>query len=99
MMFVGNQHFDVQNELNICEFENEDAPKRTSASADPRINFSLMMMSLWVRIWCSCLVLLNIFLSVSPSPSLVTMSLKKSIGVSRVNKWTRKPVYQRRENC
>ena len=40
---------DEEDALNLCEFENQDATKITSASADSRINFSRMIMSLWVR--------------------------------------------------
>ena len=49
VMFVRNRHVDEQDALNLCEFENQDATKITSASADSRINFSRMIMSLWVR--------------------------------------------------
>ena len=39
---------------------------------------------------CLCLLLMTIFLSVSPfSPSFVTMSSSKPTGVGRVNRWTR----------
>ena len=38
-MFVRNQHIDERIEL-TCIFENQDAAKITSASADSRINFS-----------------------------------------------------------
>ena len=66
----------------MCEFENKDATKITSALADSRINFSWTMMSLLVRTLCLCLALMTILLSVSPfSPSFVTMSSSKQIGV------------------
>ena len=59
--FVRDRYVSEQNELNMCEFEGQDATKITSASADSRINFSWMMMSLWVRTLCWCLVLMTIF--------------------------------------
>ena len=58
VMFVRNQHTDEQQELNMCEFESQDATKITSASADSRINFSRTMRSLLVRTSCLCLVLM-----------------------------------------
>ena len=43
-----------------------------------------------VKTLCLCLVLMTVFLCVSPfSPGLVTMSSSKPIGVVRVNRWTR----------
>ena len=97
-MFVRNQHINEQNELNMCEFESQDATKITSASADSRINFSWMMMSRCVRTLCLCLVLMTIFLSDSSfSLSLVNMSSSNSSGAARVNRWTRKTTEQRRE--
>ena len=47
MVFVKGQLIGEQNELNMCEFECQHATKITSASADSRINFSWMIMSLW----------------------------------------------------
>ena len=46
-------------------FENEDATKIMSAVAHSRIYFSWTMVSFLVRTLCLCLVLMNIFLSVS----------------------------------
>ena len=93
VMFVRNQHTDEQQELNMCEFESQDATKITSVSADSRINFSRTMRSLLVRTSCLCFVLMTIVLSVSRvSPSIVTISSSKSIGVGRVNKWYQKPI-------
>ena len=70
-------------------FENQDATKITSALADSRIYFSWTMVSFLLRTLRLCLVLMTIF-SVSPiSPSFVTMSSSKPIGVGRVNRWTR----------
>ena len=65
VMFVGDQHIVEQVELTRM-FERQDATGITSASADSRINFPGMMMSLWVRTLCLCLVFTTIFLSVSP---------------------------------
>ena len=77
----------------LTDSENQDATKITSALADSRIYFSWTMVSFLVRTLCLCLVLMTIFLSVSPfSPSFVTMSSSKSVGVGRVNKWYQKPI-------
>ena len=38
-----------KHELNICEFESQDATKTSSASAHSRVNFFWMIMSFWVR--------------------------------------------------
>ena len=71
-------------------FENQDATKITSALADSRIYSSWTTVSFLVKKLCWCLVLMTIFLSVSPiSPSFVTMPSSKPIGVGRVNRWTR----------
>ena len=59
--FVRDRYVCEQNELNMCEFEGQDATKITSASADSRIKFSWMMRSLWVRTLCWCLVLMTNF--------------------------------------
>ena len=83
----------------MCEFENQDATKKTSALADSRINFSWTMMSLLVRTLCLCLALMTISLTVSPLfPSFVTMSSSEQIGVRRGNSWTRNAADQRNEN-
>ena len=77
----------------MCEFESQDATKITSASADTRINFSWMIMSLWVTALCLYSVLMTIFLSVSPfSPSVVTMSSSDLIDAGRVSNWYQEPV-------
>ena len=91
VMFARNQPCGVKNELNMCEFQCQDATKITSASADSRINFSWML--------SLCLFLMTIFLGVSPfSPSFGTMSSSLPSGVRRVNRWTRRLVERRREN-
>ena len=84
VMFVRNQNIDEQKELSRM-FENQDATVITSALANSRINYSWTMVSFLMRTLCLCLVLVTIF-SVSPfSPSFVTMSSSKPIGVGRVN--------------
>ena len=94
----GTQHTKDQKELNLCKRKGQDTTKITSASADSRIGFSWKMVSFLVRTLCLCLVLMTIFLSVSPfSPSLVTMSSSAPSGVRRVNRWTQN-AEQRREN-
>ena len=99
VMFVRNQHIDELNELNTCEFQNQDATKITSALADSRNNFSWTMTSLLVRTLCLCIALMTIFLRVSPlSPSIVTMSSSEPIGVGRVDRWNWKAVDQHLEN-
>ena len=90
MMFVRNLHIDELKELNTCEMESQDATKITSADADSRIYSSWTIVPFLVKTLCLCLVLMTIFLCVSPfSPGLVTMSSSKPIGVGRVNRWTR----------
>ena len=79
-------------------FETQDATKITSALADSRIYSSWTMVSFLVKTLCLCLTFMTMFLSVSPfSPSFVTMSSPKPIGVDRVNRWTRNSA-QRLEN-
>ena len=98
MMFAGTQRTKEQKELNTCKRKGQDTTKITSASADSRIEFSWKMVSFLVRTLCLCLVLMTIFLSVSPfSPRLVTMSSSAPSGVRRVNSWTQN-AKQRREN-
>ena len=53
VMFARNQHCDERNELNMCEFESQDATKITSASTDSRVTFSWMTRSFWVE-HCVC---------------------------------------------
>ena len=66
-------------------FENQDATKITSAHADSRIYSSWTMVSFLVSTLSVCLVLMTNF-SVSPfSPSIVTRSSSKPIGVGRAN--------------
>ena len=78
-------------------FENQDATQITSALADSRIYISWTMVSFWVRALCLCLVLMTILVFHFFSPSFVTMSSSKPIGVGRVNRWTRNSA-QRFEN-
>ena len=66
--------------------ESQDATKITSALADPRIYSFMKMMTLYM-----CMVVINIFLSASPSfsSSVVTMSTSRPIGFCRSNRWTK----------
>ena len=70
VMCERNQQIHKQNELNICEFENQDATTMTSASADSRVNCSWMIMSFWVRTLCLRLVLMTIFSVLLLCPNL-----------------------------
>ena len=75
--------------------ERQDAAKTTSALADSRICSFMKMMTLYIFV-----VVITIFLSLSPflSPSVVTMSTSKPIGVCLVNRW-KKGSAERVENC
>ena len=85
LMLVRNQHINEQKELTMCEFESQDATEITSASAESRINVSWAMMSLLVRTF----LVLGSYDFFSHcftffSPSFVTKSSSKPIGVGRV---------------
>ena len=76
------------------EHEDQNATKITSALADSCIQSPWPVMSILVKTLCLSLVLMTIFLSVfhlPSSPSFVTMSSSKPIGVRRVNRWTKNP--------
>ena len=84
VMFVETQQQKKQKTLKTCKLKGQDATKITSASAHSHIKLSWKTMSLLVRTLCWCLVIMTIFLSVSPfSPSFVTMSSSAPSGVRR----------------
>ena len=91
-------HFAAQTKT--CEYDGQFATKTTSALTDTCIQFPGPVMSTLVKTLCLSLVLMTIFLTVCYrpfSPSFVTMSSSKPIGVCRVNRWT-KNADQRRED-
>ena len=91
-------HFAAQTKT--CEYDGQIATKTTSALTDTCIQFPGPVMSTLVKTLCLSLVLMTIFLTVCYrpfSPSFVTMSSSKPIGVCRVNRWT-KNADQRRED-
>ena len=84
-------HFSTQTKT--FEHEGQNATKITSALTDSCIQFPWPVMSMLVKTLCLSLVRMTIFLSVfhlPSSPSFVTMSSPKPIGVRRVNRWPRK---------
>ena len=82
----------------MCEFESPDATKITSASADSRISFSWMIVSLWVRTLCFLLGSYQDFSVFSLSSlSLFSMLSSSSTCVGRVNRSTRNATERRRE--
>ena len=93
-------HTNFVTQTKTFEHECQSATKIKPALEDTRTQPPWPVMSVWVRTLCLCLVLMTIFLSVFHlpfSPSFVTMSSSKPIGVRRVNRWT-KNADQRRED-
>ena len=76
VIFVGTRHTQEQKELKTCEREGHNATKITSAFADSCIQSPWSMMSIFMRILCLCLALMNFLFSIEPpSSNFATMAV------------------------